>query len=88
MRYTLRNPDLLRMLMQHTGTGRSVSIRDLARTARCSHGTIHNLLAGSLPAIEHPAAVAIAHRIGVDLLVLWAPVGRAAPLTSREAVPV
>lgn len=82
--YRLVNPDLLRTLMQRTGTGSPVTIRELADASGVSHGTVHNLLTGKADKLTGDQAHAAAKRIGVDLLILWEPVGRATG--SAEAV--
>lgn len=82
-KYTLVNPDLLRTLMRRTGTGERITTRELAASIGIAHGTIGGLLTGAVKVVPESTAVDIAARIGVDLLVLFAPVCRAnpAPLT-------
>ncbi|WP_435969343.1 helix-turn-helix domain-containing protein [Streptomyces sp. Qhu_M48] len=80
-KYRLINPALMRTLMQRTGTGSSISNRELAAAAGVSHGTIDNLLNGVHKIQKEPVAYAICQTIGVDLLILWAPIGRAVPAT-------
>ena len=75
--YRLRSPDLLRKLMEHTGTGSKVSIRELAQAAGVHHSTVGELVKGDQGTTNYDAALGIAHRIGVDLLVLWQPAQRA-----------
>ncbi|MDT0270294.1 helix-turn-helix transcriptional regulator [Streptomyces sp. DSM 44915] len=75
--YRLPDPDLMRTLMRRTGTGAPVSIRELAAASGLSHGTVGNLLTGVTSSVSADAAHAIADRIGVDVLVLWVPAGRA-----------
>jgi plasmid maintenance system antidote protein VapI len=74
--YRLRSPDLLRQLMQHTGNGQRVSIRELAKSARIHHSTVGELVKGDQQCTSADTASAIAQRIGVDLLVLWTPAQR------------
>lgn len=78
-RYRLVNPHLLRLLMERTGTGASISGRELAASVGVPSSTIDALLNGVTK--SQPASVAekIARVIGVDLLILWAPTGRAVP---------
>jgi hypothetical protein len=92
-RYRLVKPALLRELMERTGTGASVSGRELASRVNIPHGTVDALLSGQTK--SQPASVAheICAVIGVDLLILWAPTGRAVPVddsspaAARVAVP-
>lgn len=74
--YVLVSPDLLVQLMERTGDGRPVSVRELARVASCSHSKIGHLRTGERETATHDEALAIARRLGVDLLVLWKPTGR------------
>jgi transcriptional regulator with XRE-family HTH domain len=75
-RHRLVNADLLRQLMQRTGTGSRISIRDLADAAGVPHGTIGNLLTGEQYTVPADKAAAIARVIGVDVLILFEPLGR------------
>lgn len=94
-RYVLLDPDLLRRLMERTGSGHSISGRELARKVGVPHGTVDNLLNGNIKSQPHDVAHRISQEIGVDILVLWTPAGRAVPvessdpghLTIRAAVP-
>ncbi|MCX5445978.1 helix-turn-helix domain-containing protein [Streptomyces nigrescens] len=79
-RYGLVDADLLRRLMARTGTGCSLSVRQLAAASGVSHGTIENLLQGRIKTARPDVAHKICRAIGVDLLILWAPTGRAVPL--------
>ena len=78
LRYKLASIQLLELLMKRTGTGASVSIRELAELAHVPHGTIGNLLTGEQEGVLSDAAERIAAAIGVDFLILWIPVERAA----------
>lgn len=80
-KYTLVNPDLMRTLMRRTGTGERTTTRELAADIGVAHGTIGGLLTGAVQVVPESTAVDIARRIGVDLLVLFVPVGRSNPLT-------
>lgn len=84
-RYHLVNPNLLRQLMQRTGAGTSISRRALAAAAGVPHGTIDHLINGDVRTQPDDVAYAIARTIGVDLLVLWAPTGRAVPVDGPPA---
>lgn len=91
-RYVLLDPDLLRRLMERTGTGHSISGRELARRVGVPHGTIDALLNGNVKTQPYAVALTVCARLGVDLLVLWTPEGRAVPaedvdgLTQRSVV--
>jgi hypothetical protein len=75
----LVSPDLLVLLMQRTGDGREVSVRDLAHDAGCHPSKIGHLRSGERRTATHDEALAIAKRLGVDLLVLWQHTGRSNP---------
>ncbi|MFJ2675069.1 helix-turn-helix domain-containing protein [Streptomyces sp. NPDC087525] len=76
--YKLVDRAVLRTLMKRTGDGQPITIRGLADAAGIQHhSTIGHLLTGEQEAVPFEIAEAIASRIGVDLLVLWVPVGRA-----------
>lgn len=77
-KYRLVSTDLLKLLMQRTGTGSAVSGRRLAQDAGVAHGTVGMLLTGARDTVSATTAQAIAQRLGVDLLVLWVPAERAA----------
>ena len=90
--YKLRNRDLLKLLMEHTGAGTRVTTRGLATAAGCAHGTIGNLLTGVQDCVPLATASRITQVIGVDLLVLFTPTGRSVPaqragVSAIEAVP-
>jgi lambda repressor-like predicted transcriptional regulator len=74
--YHLVNPDLLRTLMERTKTGDKITIRELADRVGVAHGTIHNLLTRKTTKLPAPVAYSIASVIGVDVLILWTPLGR------------
>ncbi|MFH9957342.1 helix-turn-helix domain-containing protein [Streptomyces roseolus] len=69
-------PGRLKTLMERTGTGSPVTSRELAERAGVSHGTIGALMSGSQQTVPEPKAKAIAAVLGVDTLVVWAPVER------------
>ena len=81
--YKLIDRDLLRRLMQRTGTGKRINTRDLAKAVGLSHGTISNLLTGIRTDIPCENAHALANTIGVDVLVLFVPTGRCVPATDE-----
>ncbi|MFF7012265.1 XRE family transcriptional regulator [Streptomyces fimicarius] len=78
-RFRLVNPVRLRILMERTGSGCSISGRALAAAADVPHGTIDHLLSGAVKTQPAHVAYAISDTIGVDHPVLWAPVGRSVP---------
>lgn len=72
----LVSPDRLVMLMERTGDGREVSVRDLASAAGCHPSKVDHLRNGRRKTATQVEAEAIAKRLGVDLLVLWEHTGR------------
>ena len=80
--FKLVRPTVLRTLMERTGTGASVSVRELATITGVPRSTIGALLTGAQQAVQEPWAHAIAEAIGEDLLVLFAPVGRSITLAA------
>lgn len=80
--YKIVRPDLLRTLMERTGTGASVTVRELAEQADIPRSTVGNLLTGAQQAVQEQTAHAIARAIGVDTLILFAPVGRSVELAA------
>lgn len=74
--YVLVSPDLLVQLMERTGDGRPVTVRELAQAAGCHPSKIGHLRTGERETADEDEAPAIAKRLGVDLLVLWKPTGR------------
>lgn len=87
--YRLLDREHLRKLMQRTGTGAPMSIRDLAAASRIPRSTIHALLSGAQASVPADTAHALTQAIGVDVLILFAPIGRSVPLAACEppAVP-
>jgi plasmid maintenance system antidote protein VapI len=75
----LVSADLMVRLMQRTGDGRDVSVRDLAKAAGCHPSKIGHLRSGERSTATHDEALAIARRLGVDLLVMWEHTGRSNP---------
>lgn len=80
--------------MERTGAGHSISGRELARRVGVPHGTIDGLLNGNIRSQPSDAAHGICRTVGVDILILFTPAGRAVPITTdgvddvtlREAV--
>lgn len=73
IRYTLRNRELLRQLMDHPGRGTPYTVRSLAEASGCSRGRIGHLLSGEQDSTYMDEAHAIAEAVGVAILVLFAP---------------
>lgn len=73
VRYTLRDRDLLRKIMEHPGRGTPYSTRTLAAVVGCHHSKIGRLLDGTTETSEMDEAHSIAEAVGVALLVLFAP---------------
>jgi transcriptional regulator with XRE-family HTH domain len=90
--YRLVSGDLLRTLMQRTGTGNRLTVRELAASVDVSVGTVGSLLTGEQQTVPEDKAKRICAAIGVDLLVLFIPCERAgrhaARTTARLAVAV
>ena len=72
----LVSADLLVLLMKRTGDGQPVSVRDLADAAGCHPSKIGHLRSGERRTATHDEALAIAKRLGVDLMCLWEHTGR------------
>lgn len=79
----LVSPDRLVMLMERTGDGREVSVRELAEAAGCHASKIGHLRSGERSTATYEEALAIARRLGVDLLVLWEHTGRTVPVPAE-----
>lgn len=84
--YRLVSVDLLRTLMERTGDGARVSIRNLADSAGCHHNTINALLQGRQNSVPMEVAHGICDRLGVGVLVLFAPPHLAALRTAMTAI--
>ncbi|NUH35322.1 helix-turn-helix domain-containing protein [Streptomyces samsunensis] len=84
--YRLLEADLMQRLMQRTGTGAKITIRELAEAVGVPHGTIGNLLTGEQARVPHEVAHAISAKIGVDLLILFAPTGRSSGETAPTRI--
>jgi transcriptional regulator with XRE-family HTH domain len=79
------NIELFRQLMQRTGDGAAVSFRELATDAGVHRNTVNNLLNGDQETIPEASARALAHRLGVDLLVVFEPVCRSTTTVTEYA---
>jgi lambda repressor-like predicted transcriptional regulator len=86
--YKLVNPDLLRTLMERTGTGSAISLRQLAEKAGIARSSLHALIHGLQESVPASEAHGVARVIGVDLLILFAPVGRSVALAQPQSVAV
>ncbi|MCY0921876.1 MULTISPECIES: helix-turn-helix domain-containing protein [unclassified Streptomyces] len=75
--FRLVDRDLLAKLMKRTGTGAAMSVRELAAEAGVTRSTVGNLLSGGQVSVFYPTACQIADAIGVDVLILFTPTGRA-----------
>lgn len=82
--YLLVDPDLLVTLMKRTGTGSKITVRELAEAVGVHASTIGFLRTGAQKSVSRDTAEAIARRLGVDPLVLWAPVCRSVPAPAVE----
>ncbi|MEV8396341.1 helix-turn-helix domain-containing protein [Streptomyces niveus] len=89
--YLLVSRDLLVLLMERTGDGSRVTVRELADEVGVHPSKIGHLRTGEQETLPRTKALACARRLGVDELVLWKPTGRAvcAPLEEPhiQAVP-
>jgi hypothetical protein len=83
----LISPELLVLLMQRTGDGRSITVRELADVAGVHPSKIGFLRTGTQSTAPRTVALAIAKRLGVDELVLWAPTGRTTPALQEHHAP-
>jgi transcriptional regulator with XRE-family HTH domain len=84
--FRLVDRTLLATLMKRTGSGASVSVRELAAQAGVSRSTIGNLLSGSQESVFAPTACQIATAIGVDVLILFTPTGRSTRHSGRSSL--
>ncbi|MFI9200219.1 hypothetical protein [Streptomyces sp. NPDC053048] len=86
--YLLPERDLLIRLMQRTGTGQRVTVRELAERAEIAVGTVGNLVSGAQNCVTPATAHAVSQAIGVDLPILFIPVGRSAPAPAGGIAPL
>jgi transcriptional regulator with XRE-family HTH domain len=74
VQYTLRDPALLRKLMEHPGRGAPYSTRTLAEAAGITdHRLVWRLTRGKKETVDLDVAHRIAEALGVAVLVLFAP---------------
>lgn len=84
--YRLVDRDLLARLMQRTSAGDALSGRQLAADIRVPHQTIAFLLNGDRSTVAMETAHAICNRLGVGVLVLFAPPAHAETHPALSAV--
>lgn len=73
VRYTLRDREMLRKLMEHPGRGTPYSTRTLATAVGCHHSLIGRLLDGNQETCDLDVAHLVAELVGVAVLVLFMP---------------
>lgn len=76
--------DLLLRLMERTGRGDSVDVRKLARRAGVARGVVGDLVSGARSRVTYDSAAAISAAIGVDMPILFAPVGRSLTFVPQQ----
>lgn len=81
----LVSSELLVLLMKRTGDGSRVSVRELAKVAGVHPSAVGFLRTGEQKSLPEEQAKAMAQRLGVDYLVLWAPICRAVPAPSGDS---
>ncbi|MFE9845839.1 helix-turn-helix domain-containing protein [Streptomyces goshikiensis] len=86
--FRLVNRELLATLMKRTGSGASMSVRELAAEADVPRSTVGSLLSGGQEAVFYPTACQIADAIGVDVLILFTPTGRSTRHSGRTNLKV
>jgi len=72
-RYTLRDPEIFRWIMEHPGTGIPYSVRSLADAAGVTRGLVERLLNGTQRTADINSAHSLTEALGVTVLVLFAP---------------
>lgn len=75
--YAVASSDRLKLFMERTKTGESISSRELAAQAGVAHGTIGNLMSGAQRIVPEDKAQAISDALGVRLLTLFIEMERA-----------
>ena len=73
MRYTLRDLDTFKKIMESPGRGVPHTVRSLATEARVSRSQIGRILTGELNHLDVNEAHAVAEALGVAVLVLFVP---------------
>lgn len=74
VRYMLRDPKILKWVMDHPGRGKPHTIRSLSEAVGLTHhSAIGHLVSGRTHECDYDVAHAIAREVGVAVLVLFAP---------------
>lgn len=73
MRYTLRDLETLKKIMEHPGRGAPYSIRTLAEASGISRSQVGRLATGELPDLPVNEAHQMSEALGVAVLVLFMP---------------
>lgn len=73
MRYTLRDLETFKKIMECPGRGVPYTVRDLADATGVSRSQIGRLLTGDLTHLDVNDAHAVAEALGVAVLVLFVP---------------
>ncbi|MBH1932924.1 helix-turn-helix transcriptional regulator [Streptomyces sp. AV19] len=85
--FLLWDRDLLLRLMKRTGSGHKVTVRELAERSGVAVGTVGDLASGARSSVTATTAQAICQGIGVDLLILFTPIGRSVPSSRVDNTP-
>ncbi|MFI9235830.1 helix-turn-helix domain-containing protein [Streptomyces sp. NPDC053079] len=70
--------------MRRTGSGQKITVRGLAESAGCARTTVGNLLSGAQDCVSATTAYELSRVIGVDVLILFSPVGRSVSASADE----
>lgn len=73
VRYTLRDLETFKKIMEHPGRGVRYSVRQLARASGVSRSQVGHLRTGRRTSLDEKQAIAIAEALGVRVLVLFTP---------------
>lgn len=73
VRYRLRDPDMLRRVMDTPGRGVPYTVRTLAEAAQLKPGLVGHLVSGRNQTCDMEAAHVISEALGVAVLVLFEP---------------
>lgn len=73
MRYSLRDLDVLKKIMESPGRGHSYTVRSLAEASGVSRSQVGRLVAGTRNSLDVNEAHALAEALGVAVLVLFVP---------------
>lgn len=72
-RYTLKDPDIFRWIMENPGRGAPYSVRTLAEASGCGRGLIQKLANGKQETANVLDAHSLVEALGVSILNLFAP---------------